>query len=274
MDILLVIILGLVEGLTEFLPISSTGHMIIVDNILLQKFMSNTKLSENFMNTFLIVVQLGAIIAVVIYFWKEINPFVRDKKIFSEKISLWSKIIVGVIPIAIVGVLFDKKIEDYFIDNIYVIAGTLIFYGIILLFIEKKIKRKIIASKVSEITYPLAIAVGVFQCLAVIPGTSRSAATIIGALVLGFSRGVAAEFSFFIAIPTMAGATLLKLLKNSSGFSMNEWFLMGVGTFVAFLSGYFVIRWFMNYIRNKNFVFFGVYRIILGILVFVWLIQM
>ena len=244
---LIVVILGIVEGMTEFLPVSSTGHMILVE-----KFIGNGNLSKNFMESFLIIVQLGAILAVVIYFWKDLTPFVKEKNQFISRIRLWTKVIIGVLPAAIIGLLLDDYISAYFMDNVFVVATTLIFYGIIL-----------------KLIYKLAFIIGFFQCLAMIPGTSRSGSTIIGSLLLGLSRGVATEFSFFLAIPTMFGATLLKLIKNGMNYSTQEWRLIGVGTIVSFLVAYLVIKWFMSYIKKKDFVFFGVYRIILGILVLI-----
>lgn len=259
---LIVIILGIVEGMTEFLPVSSTGHMILVE-----KFIGNGNLSKNFMDSFLIIVQLGAILAVVIYFWKDLTPFVEDKKALISRIRLWAKVIIGVLPAAIVGLLLDDYISAYFMDNVFVVATTLIFYGIILIVIEKYYKTSGKIDTLGKLSYKFAFIIGFFQCLAMIPGTSRSGATIIGSLLLGLSRGVATEFSFFLAIPTMFGATLLKLIKNGLNFTALEWQLIGVGSLVSFVVAYLVIRWFMGYIRKRDFIFFGVYRIILGILV-------
>lgn len=261
---LIVVILGIVEGMTEFLPVSSTGHMILVE-----KFIGNGNLSKNFMESFLIIVQLGAILAVVIYFWKDLTPFVKEKNQFISRIRLWTKVIIGVLPAAIIGLLLDDYISAYFMDNVFVVATTLIFYGIILILIEKDYKTAGKIDTLGKLSYKLAFIIGFFQCLAMIPGTSRSGSTIIGSLLLGLSRGVATEFSFFLAIPTMFGATLLKLIKNGMNYSTQEWRLIGVGTIVSFLVAYLVIKWFMSYIKKKDFVFFGVYRIILGILVLI-----
>lgn len=261
---LIVVILGIVEGMTEFLPVSSTGHMILVE-----KFIGNGNLSKNFMESFLIIVQLGAILAVVIYFWKDLTPFVKKKNQFISRIRLWTKVIIGVLPAAIIGLLLDDYISAYFMDNVFVVATTLIFYGIILILIEKYYKTAGKIDTLGKLSYKLAFIIGFFQCLAMIPGTSRSGSTIIGSLLLGLSRGVATEFSFFLAIPTMFGATLLKLIKNGMNYSTQEWRLIGVGTIVSFLVAYLVIKWFMSYIKKKDFVFFGVYRIILGILVLI-----
>ncbi|MGL6064984.1 MAG: undecaprenyl-diphosphate phosphatase [Fusobacteriaceae bacterium] len=263
---IVIIVLSIVEGVTEFIPISSTGHMILVKKFL-SSFMATSELNKNFMDTFLIVVQFGAILAVIICFWKNINPFIKDKTIFKERMSLWSKIIVGVIPAGVIGILADDYISEVFMDNITIIAVTLIFYGVILIFIEKKITKKAEITNFTQLTYKIALTIGFFQCLAMIPGTSRSGATIIGALLLGLSRPIAAEFSFFLAIPTMAGATLLKLMKNGLNFTNYEWLLMSIGTLISFIVAYIVIKWFMTYIKSKDFVFFGIYRVILGVIV-------
>ncbi|STO31847.1 Undecaprenyl-diphosphatase [Fusobacterium necrogenes] len=262
----IVIILGIVEGMTEFLPVSSTGHMILVE-----RFIGNGDLSSKFLESFLIIVQFGAIIAVIIYFWNDLTPFVKDKNQFISRFRLWTKVIIGVLPAAIIGLLLDDFISAYFFDNIFIIATTLIFYGVLLILIEKYYKTAGKIDTLGKLSYKLAFMIGFFQCLAMIPGTSRSGATIIGALLLGLSRSIATEFSFFLAIPTMLGATLLKFVKNGMSFTALEWQLIGVGTLVSFVVAYLVIKWFMNYIKKRDFVFFGVYRIILGILVLIFL---
>lgn len=258
---LLVIILGIVEGMTEFVPVSSTGHMILVE-----RFINSPQVSKGFMDSFLVIIQFGAILSVVAYFWKDLTPFVKTKEEFNKKLSLWSKIIVGVLPAGVIGLLADDYISEFFMDNTTIVASMLILYGIIFILIERKNLKGNINS-IKEISYKLALTIGFFQCLAMIPGTSRSGATILGALLLGVSRGVAAEYSFFLAIPTMAGATLLKLLKNGLNFTTLEWQLLGIGSVVSFVVAYIVIKWFMGYIRQKTFKAFGIYRIILGILV-------
>lgn len=259
---LIVIILGIVEGMTEFLPVSSTGHMILVEN-----FIGNGVFSKNFMDSFLIIVQLGAILAVVIYFWNDLTPFVKEREKLVSRVRLWLKVIIGVLPAAVIGFLLDDYISEYFMGNVFVVATTLIFFGIILIIIEKYYRTEGKIDSFGKLSYKLAFVIGFFQCLAMIPGTSRSGATIIGSLLLGLSRGVATEFSFFLAIPTMFGATLLKLIKNGVSFTAQEWQLIGVGSLVSFIVAYLVIKWFMSYIKKRDFVFFGVYRIILGILV-------
>ena len=267
--IMLVIILALVEGITEFLPVSSTGHMILVN-----QFIGGEYLSPTFINSFLIIIQLGAILSVVVYFWKDISPFVGTKKEFGLRLQLWMKIIVGVLPAMVIGLLLDDIIDKYFMNNTFIIAITLIVYGVIFIGIEVVYKLKNIKPKVkkfSNLKYGTAFLIGFFQCLAMIPGTSRSGATIIGALLLGLSRPLAAEFSFYLAIPTMFGATALKLLKNGLAFTQMEWSYLALGSAIAFVVAYIVIKWFMDFIKKRSFASFGLYRIILGIIVIVLL---
>lgn len=263
----IIIILAVIEGLTEFLPVSSTGHMILANF-----FFGQNTFREEFMNHFLIIVQLGAILAVIVFFWKKVNPFVKSKEEFKKRFQLWSKVIVGVFPAAIIGLIFDDYIEQHFMNNIYIVIFTLIFYGIALMGIEhhhKKTAMKVRYASFRKLHYRTALYIGFFQCLAMIPGTSRSGATIIGALLLGVSRPLATEFSFYLAIPTMFGATLLKLLKTNIVYTPQEWYYLGIGTFIAFLVAYIVISWFMNYIQKRDFTLFGWYRILLGIIVLV-----
>ena len=267
--IILVIILALVEGITEFLPVSSTGHMILVN-----QFIGGEYLSPTFINSFLIIIQLGAILSVVVYFWKDISPFVGTKKEFGLRLQLWMKIIVGVLPAMVIGLLLDNIIDKYFMNNTFIIAITLIVYGVIFIGIEVVYKLKNIKPKVkkfSDLKYGTAFLIGFFQCLAMIPGTSRSGATIIGALLLGLSRPLAAEFSFYLAIPTMFGATALKLLKNGLAFTQMEWSYLALGSAIAFVVAYMVIKWFMDFIKKRSFASFGLYRIILGIIVIILL---
>lgn len=267
MDIIMIlkaILISIVEGITEFLPISSTGHMILVDEFL--------KLSENktFTTAFEVIIQLGAIVSVIVFFWKDLWPFAGTPERQKATWSLWMKVLVAVLPAVVLGLMFDDTITEH-LFNAKVVAITLIFYGVVLIVLErfnaKKTSFKI--DKVTAIPFGLAIAIGCFQCLAMIPGTSRSAATIIGAMLLGLSRGAAAEFSFFLAIPTMAGATLLTILKNGMAFSSFEWLVIAIGFVVAFLVAYAVIKFFMDFIRKHDFSVFGYYRIILGIVVLI-----
>lgn len=263
----IIIIIAIVEGLTEFLPISSTGHMILTEF-----FLGEHSIRPEFMKHFFIIIQLGAILAVVVYFWKKINPFVHSKEEFRDKFQLWMKILVGVFPAAIFGFLLDDYIDKYFMDNIYIVASMLIFYGIILIAVEyhhKSRHTRVKYPSFRRLHYRTALLIGCFQCLAMIPGTSRSGATIIGALLLGVARPLATEFSFYLAIPTMLGATLLKLLKGGIVYSMEEWIYLGVGSTIAFLVAYLVISWFMVFIQKKDFIFFGIYRILLGIVVLI-----
>lgn len=267
-DIFVAVIWGIVEGITEWLPVSSTGHMILVEQFL--KFQN-----EDFTEMFLVVVQLGAILAVVLLFWERIWPFhFRDKSkplVDSSIMQMWFKIVVACLPAAIVGVLFDDLIDEIFY-NAYVVAGALIIYGILFIVVENwnKGKRPVIGA-VADIGYDAAIIIGIFQLLAaVVPGTSRSGATIIGALLLGVSRGAAAEFTFYLAIPVMFGASLLKLVKGGFGFGMMGYVTLITGMVVAFFVSLFVIRYLMNYIRKHDFKAFGYYRIVLGVLVLLY----
>lgn len=263
-DILKVIILSLVEGLTEFIPVSSTGHMIIVDKFL--------KLSDNqsFVNAFEIIIQLGAILAVVVYFWHKLWPFSKGlTKAQSKGIILkWIKIIIAVLPAVVLGLLFDDIIDKY-LFNVTVVASMLVFYGIVLIWVENGKRGNGGISTVKDIPISKLIGIGLFQCLAMIPGTSRSAVTIIGGVLLGLNRVLATEFSFFLAVPTMLGATLLKIVKMGAKLTGYEWMLIALGFVLSFVFAYIVIKVFMNYIKKHNFKIFGYYRIILGIAVFI-----
>lgn len=266
-DVIIAVILGVVEGITEWLPISSTGHMILVNQFL-------TFSNKDFTEMFLVVVQLGAIMAVVLVFWKRIWPFNLKAKSNGEPfvkmdiMQLWFKILVATIPAAIVGVLFDDIINEMFYNAI-VVAGALIVYGILFIIVERwnRGKRPAI-NNVTEIGYNTAIIIGIFQLLAaIVPGTSRSGATIIGALLIGVSRGAAAEFTFYLAIPVMFGASLLKILKNGLSFGLIGGISLAVGMLIAFIVSLFVIRFLMGYIRKHDFTVFGYYRIALGVVV-------
>lgn len=260
-EILKVILLGIVQGITEWLPVSSTGHMILVDEFIKLNF------SDTFVSTFLVVIQLGSIFAVFTIFFKKLNPFDASKTKVqkNETIDLWLKVIVAVIPSAVLGFLYDDAIEAAFF-NPTTVAIALIVYGVIMILLENRNKKPKF-NDFSQVTYKLAIGIGLFQCLALIPGTSRSGSTIIGAVLLGASRYVAAEFSFFLAIPTMLGASGLKLLKAGFAFSGFEWMILAIGSIVAFVVSVFVIKFLMDYIKKHDFKVFGYYRIILGIIV-------
>ena len=258
-DILISIILGIVEGITEFLPISSTGHLIIVN-----KFVN---FDGNFAHMFDVVIQLGAILAVVIYFWKRLVPF-GNHKTSEEKTAtwnLWWKVLVAVIPALLIGGTIGKHIEEK-LFNPYVVAVALIVGGILLLWIEKTLRESKINS-IAALSYTTAFLIGLIQCLAMIPGTSRSAATIMGAILLGSSRLVAAEFSFFLAIPTMVAATGYSIMKSGLHLTSREIMLTGIGFVVSFFVAWAVIAAFMKFISKNNFKPFGYYRIVLGVLV-------
>ncbi len=255
-----VILLGVVEGVTEFLPVSSTGHMILVDEFV--------KLSQNesFTASFQIIIQLGAILSVVVYFWKRLWPFVGTDEEKKSKWTLWSKVVVGVLPAVVLGLAFDDFIEEKLFNSLTV-SIALIFYGIVLIIMENKNAKKesFKVTDIKTLTFKMAVIIGFFQCLAMVPGTSRSAATIIGGLALGLNRAVAAEFSFFLAIPTMFGATLLKIIKDGVAFTGSEWLIIALGFVVSFVVALAVIKLFMGYITKKDFKIFGYYRIILGV---------
>ncbi len=269
-DIIVALVLGIVEGITEWLPVSSTGHMILVN-----QFMSFS--DEEFQSMFLVVVQLGAIMAVVILFWSKLWPFRFVKRARGESIIktdvflLWVKIAVASIPAAIVGFTIDDMIDELFY-NAFVVAGALIIYGILFIIVEIWNKgRNPVMKTVADIGFSSAIIIGIFQVLAaVVPGTSRSGATIIGALLLGIARSAAAEFTFYLAIPVMFGASLLKVVKHGLHFDMMGYITLGVGMIVAFVVSLFVIKFMMGYIRKHDFKAFGVYRIILGVAVLLY----
>lgn len=258
-DILKVLLLSFVEGLTEFIPVSSTGHMILVEKFI--------KLSGNktFVDAFQIIIQLGAILSVVVYYWDKIWPFSRtiSKYERSEIIMMWIKIVIAVLPAVVLGFLFDDVIEKYFFNWVNV-SVMLVVYGIILIWLESGKKKKGKIKNIRDLPIPVAVGVGLFQCLAMIPGTSRSAATIIGGVLLGLDRVLATEFSFFLAIPTMMGASFLKIVKDGLSLSGYEWFLIGLGFVFSFIFAYGVIRVFMAYIKKHDFKILGYYRIILG----------
>lgn len=261
LEVFKAVILGIVQGITEWLPVSSTGHMILVDEFIKLNF------SSTFINTFLVVIQFGSILAVLVIFFRKLNPFdsAKNTKQKKETVRLWLKVIIAVIPSGVIGILFEDDIDRLFFNST-VVAIALIVYGIIMIGLESRNKRPKYKD-FSQVTYKLALCIGLFQCLALIPGTSRSGSTIIGAVLLGTSRYVAAEFSFFLAIPTMLGASALKLLKAGFGFTGFEWLILGVGSVVAFVVSVVVIKFFMDYIKKHDFKVFGYYRIILGIVV-------
>lgn len=265
LEILKVIFLGIVEGITEWLPISSTGHMLLVDEFI------TLNMSEAFKEMFFVVIQLGAILAVVAMFWKKMFPFqFRDKTqpmIKKGTFSLWFKVVIACIPGAVITILFDDYIEAN-LHTPMVIAATLIFYGIAFIVIEIWNKRRLPTTiKLDDISYRTAFLIGLFQVLSIIPGTSRSGATIIGALLIGVSRVAAAEFTFFLAVPVMFGLSAIKILKFGFSFTSSELLILGIGMAVALAVSVLVIRFLMGYIKKHDFKAFGWYRIVLGILV-------
>ena len=269
LEFLKVIFLGVIEGITEWLPISSTGHMLLVDEFL------QLNASDEFKEMFFVVIQLGAILAVVLLFWKKMWPFrlgenkrtvVVRKKVFS----VWFKVIVACVPGAIVTLLFDDFIEAH-LHTPFVIAAALIVYGVAFIVVEKHNQtRKPSIRKLSEIDYKTALLIGMFQVLSIIPGTSRSGATIIGALIIGVSRTAGAQFTFFLAVPVMFGLSFIKLLKFGLAFTGTELAILLVGSVSAFLVSLLVIKFLMNYIKKHDFTVFGWYRIALGIVVMLY----
>lgn len=254
---------GLVEGVTEWLPISSTGHMILLDELI------RLDMSEAFKDMFLVVIQLGAILAVALLFFKKLNPFSPAKKAAEKRdtMRIWYKIIIGVLPAAVLGFLFDDWFDAHFF-NYQTVAVTLILYGVLFIVIENaNRKRRPRIRSFRELTYKTAFFIGIFQVLSLVPGTSRSGATILGAILLGASRPLAAEFSFFLSVPIMFGASTLKLYKFGFDFTGTELAVLLTGMAVAFVVSVIVIRFLLCYIQRNDFKIFGWYRIVLGLLV-------
>lgn len=269
-EILKVILLGIVEGITEWLPISSTGHMLLVD-----EFISLT-MTQKFKEMFFVVIQLGAISAVVVLFWNKMFPFqFRDKTqpiVKKDTFSLWFKVAAACLPSAVMGVLFDDFLEAK-LQTPIVIASMLILYGVLFLAVEAwNKKRTATTHMLDDISYKTALIIGAFQVLSLIPGTSRSGATIVGALLIGVSRVAAAEFTFFLAVPTMLGASAYKLLKFGFDFTGAELLCLAIGMLVAFLVSLLVIRFLMSFIKKHDFKVFGLYRIALGIVVLLYFV--
>lgn len=286
-EFLKVLILSIVEGVTEFLPVSSTGHLILVNEFV--------KLNPpEFSNAFNVIIQLGAIFSVVVIYFQRLNPWDYSKthKYFpknyenlngqsrfyfrlthpdSRTMELWKRVIVGILPAGVLGFLFDDFIDEH-LFNPMVVATMLLLWGLIIIFVEKRNDNKtgFVHDNITNVPYKTVLAIGFFQALAMIPGTSRSAATIMGAMILGLSREAAAEFSFFLAIPTMLGATLLKVVKNVHGFAGSQWLLIVIGMVLSFVVAYIVIKKFMEYISKNDFIPFGIYRIILAAVVFMY----
>ena len=262
-EIIKIIILGLVEGITEWLPISSTGHMILIENFI------KLNQSEAFRNTFLIIVQLGAILAVLTLYFNKLNPYdFKTKQLKQPILKLWSKVLVASIPAGIVGLAFDELIDSYLFSPI-VVSIMLVVYGLAFIVIERR-KKPALIHDFDQLSYKQALQIGMFQMLAMIPGTSRSGATILGGLLMKIKRSVIAEFSFFMAIPVMFGASLLKLIKVGLYFDASEWALLIIGTATAYIVSFFSIKFFIGYIKKHDFRIFGLYRIVLGLVVLLW----
>ncbi len=262
MDYLKAVFLAVIEGVTEFLPISSTGHLKLADEFV------DLGHGEGFAHAFIVIIQLPAIFSVVLYFWRDLWPFGGDHERRNRIILQWFKIGVAFLPAAALGPFLDDAIEGV-LSGTYVIAAALIVGGVLLIVLER-LPMTMRYETVRDIGFRVAFGIGAFQCLAMIPGTSRSAATIIGAMILGASRAAAAEFSFFLAIPTMLGATAFTILKSGANFTGPQWGLLAVGSVVSFGTAYAVVAFLMNYIRKHDFSLFGWYRIALGIIVIVY----
>ena len=257
------IILGIIQGLTEFLPISSTGHLIIVEEYL-------DLPSEEFKKAFFVIVQLGSILAVLVYFWKKLFPAIafKDKAHFKDFCRMWLKVAVGVLPVMLLGYLFGKAIQEY-LYGIWTVAIALFLGGLVLLILEGR-KLPMLHNELETFPFSKALGVGLFQCIALIPGVSRSASTIIGGLLLGASRTLAVEYSFFLSIPTMFAASAYSLLKSGAHLTRTEWTATAVGFVTAFFVSWAVIAFLMSYIRRKDFRIFGWYRIFLALLLITW----
>lgn len=280
MDIIKSIILGIIEGITEWLPISSTGHLIIADEFI------KLGMTDEFMEMFNVVIQLGAILAVVVIFWNKMWPFTADKTkgynyitkgnglIKKDVMDMWFKVIAAMLPAAIVGIPFDNYFEKHF-HNWQVVSAALIAYGVLFIVIEKINKsRKPKVNSIPELSYKTALLIGCFQALSLIPGTSRSGSTILGAMILGVSRVAGAEFSFFLAVPVMFGASLIKLLKFGFTFTGMELAVLAVGTLTSFIVSIIAIKFLISYVRRHDFSLFGYYRIALGALVIAYFLIM
>ena len=265
-EFLKIIVFGVVEGFTEWLPISSTGHLILVENIV------HLNVSEDFMNVFRVVIQLGALLAVLVLYFRRLHPFDPGKKPAQKRATwhLWFKIVIACLPAAVIGILFDDVLDKY-LYNPYVVAAMLIIYGVIFIAFENHNQyAEARVKKVSQISYQTAFYIGLFQLLALVPGTSRSGATILGAMMLGCSRTVASEFTFFLGIPVMFGASLLKIVHYGLAFSAMELFFMVAAMVIAFIVSMYSIQFLLGYVKKHDFKFFGYYRIVLGVIVLIY----
>ena len=265
-EILKVILFGIVEGYTEWLPISSTGHLILVENLV------HLDQPEEFFNVFKVVIQLGAILAIVVLYWDRLWPFSRKKSRLQteDTLILWAKIVIASIPAAVIGIPFDDFIDSH-LSTPTVIGITLLVYGALFILLERYYRgRSFSINKASAIDLRTAFLIGCFQCLSLIPGTSRSGATILGAMLLGCSRGASAEFSFFLGIPAMAGASLIKMLKFGFSFTGAQIFILLLGMLISFVVALYTVKYLMGYIRRHDFTVFGYYRIVLGVIVLIY----
>ncbi|HOV26671.1 MAG TPA: undecaprenyl-diphosphate phosphatase [Pseudobacteroides sp.] len=262
-EIIKAIIIGIIEGITEWLPISSTGHMILADEFI------KLNVNDAFKEMFLVVIQLGAILAVVLLYFNKLNPFSTKKTVQEKKdtVSIWFKVLIGVVPAGVLGVIFDDWLDEHFY-NYVTVSITLIIYGILFIVIENRNKkRRPTVTDFSDLSYKTSFGIGVFQVLSLIPGTSRSGATILGGILLGSSRHIAAEYSFFMSIPIMFGASALKIVKFGFDYTGMEIAILLTGMIVAFVVSVIAIKFLLRYIRNNDFKAFGWYRIVLGILI-------
>ena len=268
LEILKAVLFGIVEGITEWLPVSSTGHIILLDEFI------RLQASEEFKSMFDVVIQLGAILAVIVIFFNKLNPFDPKKSPAKKKATweLWFKVCAAIVPSGVIGILFDDWMDAH-LHNWFVVSLMLILYGVAFILVEKRnagVQPRI--GKVWHIDYKTALLIGAFQCLSLVPGTSRSGSTILGAILLGVGRSAGSEFSFFMAIPTMLGASAIKLLKflvSGAAFGFQEFVILAVGTVVSFIVSMVAIKALMNYVRKHSFAAFGIYRIGLGIIVLV-----
>lgn len=277
-EVLKILVFGIVEGFTEWLPISSTGHMILLDDLI------HLNVTDEFREVFMVVIQLGAILAVVLLYFKKLNPFVSLKSIRGRELTnvwalkgniavkihtivLWIKVVIACLPAAIIGIPLDDWMEEH-LRSSYVVAATLILYGVLFIVVENRnFAQRPVVERTGQISFKMAFYIGLFQVLSLVPGTSRSGSTILGAMILGCSRSAAAEFSFFLGIPVMFGASLLKLVKFGFHFTGAEIFTLLFGMLVAFLVSVYSIKFLMTYIRRNDFKLFGYYRIVLGVIV-------
>ncbi len=265
-EILKVIVIGIIEGFTEWMPVSSTGHMILIDEII------RLDVTPEFRSVFLVVIQMGAVMAVLVQYYRTLNPFYRRKKPEQKAATwrLWAKIVIACIPAGILGLLLDDWVDAH-LYNGFVIGGALIFYGIVFLVIENiNRRRRPVITRLGRLGFQTAFYIGLFQILAFVPGTSRSGATILGAMILGCARPVAVEFSFFLGIPVILGAGLLKIVKFTGPFTGTEVVYLLVGVVTAFLVSMYSIKLFITWIKKNDFRLFGCYRIILGVIVLIW----